>query len=325
MRRREFLTLLGGGAVAWPLAAHAQQQPVIGFLSVRSADDSASVLEAFRKGLGEGGYAERRNVRIEFRWAEGQVARLPALAAELAERRVTVIAAVGGEPAVLAARRVTSTIPIVYVGGADPLQAGIVTSLGRPEGNVTGVTLYSNALEPKKLQLLRELVPAASTVAALVNRQSPIAAVVRGDVEAAAKSLGQKIEFFDATTEREIEEAFSKIAQSKIGALVVSSNPFFSTAREKIIALAAHYAVPAIFDSRIQVAAGGLMSYGASYTDTYRQAGIYTSRVLSGAKPADLPVLLPAKFELAINMKTAKALGLNVPLHLQQLADEVIE
>jgi putative tryptophan/tyrosine transport system substrate-binding protein len=327
VKRRDFITLVGGAAAAWPLAAYAQQSkiPVIGFLSSRSASDSKDVTDAFLKGLNEVGFTDGREVRIEFLWANGQLDQLPALAKQLVDRRVTVIAAVGGEPTAFAAKRSTATIPIVFIGGGDPVKTGLVDSINRPSGNITGVTLYSNALEPKKLQLLRDLVPTATTIAVLVNPTSPQTQFVRTDVQVAAMSVGQKIQFLDASTEREIEEAFATISQTKIGALVVGSSPFFSTQREQIIALAARYAVPAIYDSRIQVVTGGLISYGSSYTETYQRAGVYAGRVLRGARTADLPILFPTKFELAINLKTAKALGLKVPLQLQQLADEVIE
>jgi putative tryptophan/tyrosine transport system substrate-binding protein len=328
MRRRNFIALLGGAAT-WPLAARAQQpaMAVIGFLSARTADDSAPVLAAFRSGLSETGYVEGRNARITFRWADGNLDRLPALAIELVQHRVDVIVAVGGDIAADAAKSATKTIPIVFVTGTDPAKTGLVASLGRPGNNITGVTLYSAVVEQKRLQLLRELVPAAAMFAGLVNPNKPRAIVEaqRANLETAARSLGQKIHIFDAGNEHEIEAAFVTIAQMKIGALLVGTDPLFSAYRNQIIDLAARYTVPAIYDSRIQVAAGGLISYGASYTETYRQAGIYTGRILRGTQPANLPVLLPTKFELVVNLKTAKALGLTVPLTLQASADEVIE
>jgi len=236
-----------------------------------------------------------------------------------------VIASVGGEPGIFAAKRSTTSIPIVFVGGSDPSKTGLVDSINRPGGNLTGATLYSNALEPKKLQLLRDLVPDATTIAVLVNPQTQTFRFVRSEIEAAAASLRQKISFLEATTEHEIEQAFATISQMTIRAVVVASNPFFSKQRHQIISLAANNKAASIFDSRIQVADGGLISYGTSYTETYRQAGVYVGRVLRGAKISDLPVLFPSKFEMAINLRTARSLGLDVPLHIQQLADEVIE
>jgi putative tryptophan/tyrosine transport system substrate-binding protein len=329
MRRRNFIQGIVGSAITWPFAARAQQpaMPVIGFLSARSEGDSVSVVAAFRSGLSETGYAEGRNVRITFRWADGNLDRLPTLATELVERHVDVIAAVGGEIAAHAAKSATKTIPVVFVIGTDPAKTGLVASINRPGNNVTGVTLYTIAVEQKRLELLRQLVPAAATFAVLVNPKQlkNIADARRADMEAAARSLGQKILIIDASNDREIEAAFATIVQMKIGALLVGTDPLFSTHRDPIIALAARHAVPAIFDSRIQVAAGGLISYGTSYTETYRAAGIYTGRILKGTKPADLPVLLPTKFELVINIKTAKALGLRIPDKLLALANEVIE
>ena len=326
MRRREFLGLAAGLVTGSP-AANAQQgsQPVVGFFSTRSLDDSKDVLAAFHRGLGEAGYAEGRNILIEYRWANGQADRLPQLADDLVKRQVSLIASVGGEPGIFAAKQSTTAIPIVFVGGSDPAKTGLVDSINRPNGNLTGVTLHSNALEPKKLQLLRELVPAATTIAVLLNPQTQTYRLVRADVEAAAASLGQGIQVFEARTAAEIEQQFSQITKQNIRALVVGSNPFFSQQRRQIVDLAARHSIPSIYDSRIQITEGGLISYGSSYIDEYRQAGIYVGRILRGAKVADLPVVFPSKFEMAINLKTAKALGLEIPLRFQQLADEVIE
>ena len=327
MRRREFIGLVAGAAVAHTSVGRAQQvsQPIVGFFSTRSPDDSKDVLAAFHRGLGEAGYTEGRNVLIEYRWANGEADRLPQLAHDLVRRQVSLIASVGGEPGIFAAKQSTTAIPIVFVGGSDPAKTGLVDSINRPTGNLTGVTLHSNALEPKKLQLLRELVPAAATIAVLLNPQTQMYRSIRADVEAAAASLGQGIQLFDARTAAEIEQQFSEIAKLNIRALLVGGNPFFSQQRRQIVDLAARYSIPAIYDSKIQVVEGGLISYGSSYTDAYRQAGVYAGRVLRGAKIADLPVVFPSKFEMAINLKTAKALHLDIPLRFQQLADEVIE
>ncbi len=325
IQRREFITLLGGVTV-WPLTARAQQaMPVVGFLSSRSANDSLSVEAAFHRGLGETGYVEGRNARIAHRWADGRFERLPALAAELVEQRVSVIAAVGGDITVHAAKAASTTIPIVMVAGDDPAKTGLVASLARPGGNITGVTLFSVIVEQKRLDLLRDLVSAVDILAVLLNPRVPNYEARRIETEAAAQTLGQKIHILDASTEREIETAFAALVQMKAGGLFVGTSPFFSTQRNQIVALAMRHGVPAIYDSRVQVEAGGLISYGASYADTYRQAGVYVGRILKGARPADLPVLLPTKFELVINLTTAKALGLAVPPSLLARADEVIE
>ena len=326
MKRRDFLGVLGGAAVAWPLTARAQKpaMPVIGFLSSRSASDSVAVEAAFRKGLAETGF-DYQNMRITHRWADGRFDRLPTLATELVEQRVSVIAAVGGDVTALAAKSATTTIPIVFVSGTDPAKTGLVASLARPGGNITGVTLFSVIVEQKRLELLRELVPATETVAVLLNQKSPLYENLRTEAEAAARSLGQRIQILDASTEREIETAFATAVQVKAGGLLVGTSPFFSTQRNQIMALAMRHGIPAIYDSRVQVEAGGLASYGTSYDETYRQAGVYAGRILKGAKPAELPVLLPTKFELVINSTTAKALALTIPPTLLARADEVIE
>jgi putative ABC transport system substrate-binding protein len=325
IKRREFITLLGGAA-AWPVAARAQQpaMPVIGYLSARSPEDTAHLVPAFRQGLGEGGFVEGQNVTIEYRWALGQVDRLPALAAELAGRPVTILVTTGGESAALAAKAATSTIPIVFSMG-DPVKAGLAASYNRPGGNATGINILSDTLEPKRLGLLRELVPQAVTIGFLLNPNFPSAESQSKDVQEAARAIGLQIHVLRANTDREIEAAFETIAQHRIAAVAVAASPFFDTRRDKLVALAARHSVPTIYQFREFVAAGGLVSYGIDPIDAYRQVGVYAGRILKGAKPADLPVLQPTKFELVINLKTAKALGLDVPLHLQQLADEVIE
>jgi putative tryptophan/tyrosine transport system substrate-binding protein len=323
VNRRECITLLGGAAAAWPLAARAQQAalPVIGFVSSRSPGESASVVAGFRQGLKEAGYAEGRNVHIAFRWAEGQYDRLPALAAELVEIQVAVILAAGGSQTGLAAKAATSTIPIVNIG-SDPDRVGLVASLNRPGGNVTGVSLLSWPLTPKRLELLRELVPTATIIGVLVNPNAPNTELESREIQAAARAIGQQIRILSATTEREIDAAFASVTQHGVGALVIGADAFFDSRRDLAVALAAQYEVPTIYSF---AAPGGLISYGASIPDGYRQAGIYVGRILKGEKPADLPILQPTKFELVINTKTAKALGLTVPPTLVAIADEVIE
>ena len=325
MRRREFITLLGGAAAAWPIAARAQQpaMPVVGFLSSRSAEDSARSVTAFRQALAEAGYVEGRNMTIEFRWAEGQFDRLPALAAELVGRRVDVLVAVGGNQAPRAAKAATSTIPIVFGTGEDPVKGGLVPSLNRPGANMTGVTFFTTLLGAKRLGLLRELVPKAEVIALLINQNSSQGQAK--DVQEAARDLGQRVVVLNGGSDADIDAAFASLAQHQVGALLVGADPFFNVRRDRLIALAARHAVPAIYQFRDYPLAGGLMSYGASISDLYQQVGIYVGRILKGDKPADLPVMLPTKFELVINLKAAKALGLTVPDKLLALADEVIE
>jgi putative tryptophan/tyrosine transport system substrate-binding protein len=326
MRRRDFITLLGGGAVPWPAAARAQQptMPVIGFLSSRGPGDSTNVLAAFHQGLNEAGYIEGRNVAIEYRWANGQYDRLPALAADLVGRQVTVIAAIGS-PSAPAAKATTTTIPIVFIIGFDPVEVGLVTSLARPGGNLTGVTVLGVELGSKRLELLHELVPAANIVAALVNPNTPAAETQSMDLQTAARALGLKLHVLHASTERDFDTVFATLLQLGAGGLVVGNDTFFSTRSEQLAALALRHAMPAIFQYREFAAAGGLMSYGGNLTDNYRLTGVYTGRILKGEKPADLPVMQSTKVELIVNLKTAKVLGLTLPLSLLGRADEVIE
>ena len=327
IRRREFVTLLSGAAVAWPLAARAQQQamPVIGFLGSASPEAYARRLRAFHQALKEIGYVEGQNVEVEYRWAEGQNNRLPALAAELVHRQVAVIAAAGGASA-LAAKAATTTIPIVFSVAVDPVEVGLVASLNRPGGNLTGVTSLNVEVGPKLLEVLHEMVPSATNIAMLVNPTNPsIAEFFSRGVQAAARALGLQLHTLQASTERDFDTVFSSLRQLRAGGLVIGDDALFTNRREQLAALALRYAVPTIFQNREWAAAGGLVSYGGSFLDGYRQLGVYTGRILGGDKPADLPVQQATRIDLIINLKTAKALGLTVPLTLLGRADEVIE
>jgi putative ABC transport system substrate-binding protein len=325
MRRREFITLVGGAAVAWPLAAGSQQPvPVIGFVHGGVPEGLTHLVAAFRQGLGETGYIEGKNVLIEFRWAEGHYDRLPVFVADLVHHQVTVIFA-GSIPAALAAKAATATIPIVFSAGADPVHIGLVASLNRPGSNVTGVNTLGGEVGTKVLGLLRELVPNVTVIAVLVNPTNPEAELTTRDVQAAASALGQQIQILNASSEREIDTAFASLINIRVGALLIGNDVLFNGHVKQLAALAARHAIPTMYDRREFAETGGLASYGPSLTDSYRQAGIYVGRILKGAKPADLPVMQPTKFELVINLKTAKTLGLTVPPVLLTSADEVIE
>jgi putative tryptophan/tyrosine transport system substrate-binding protein len=326
MRRREFIALLGGSAATWPLAALAQQPslPVIGYLESVSQGQFADLIPAFRKGLSETGFIDGQNVRIEYRWAEGQYDRLPTLTAELVHDHATLIfttALISAQ----AAKAVTTTVPIVFVSGPDPVQLGLVASLNRPGGNLTGVTLFTSTVGAKRLQLMRELLPAATTFAFVVNPSNTRADSDVEEMETAARALGQQIIVAKASTDRDLETAFATLAQRSIQALVIGGDPFFNGQAQQLVALASHYAIPTVYPLHEFAAAGGLMSYGSSISDAYRQAGIYAGHILKGAKPADLPVMQPTKFELVINLKTARTLGVEIPATLLARADEVIE
>ncbi len=326
MKRREFITLLGGAAAAWPLAASAQQpaMPVIGFLSGTSPETAR--LRAFRQGLKDAGFIEGENVAIEYRWADDQTDRLPALAAELAQRRVAVIAAIGGIPSALAAKAATNTIPIVFLVGVDPVRLGLVSSLARPSGNLTGINVINSELASKRLELLRAMVPGAIRIGVLVDptNASGTDATLR-DVGAAARTMGLQIQVLNASTSLELDAAFATLVRERSDALIVGSTPFLFDRRVQLALLAARHAAPAIYQDRHHAEVGGLISYGASLGDAYRHVGVYAGRILKGAKPADLPVVQPTRFELVINVSTARMLGLTVPDALLATADEVIE
>ena len=328
MRRREFITLLGGAAAGWPLTARAQQpaMPVIGLLGSESPDLWAGRMRAFHQGLGETGYVDGRNVAIEYRWAEGHNDRLPALAADLVRRRVTVIAAPGSTPATLAAKAATSTIPIIFWIGSDPIELGLVVSLNRPEGNLTGVTTLNHGLVAKRVQLLHEVVPGTNSIAVLINPTSPtLTKISIGDAQAAVRSLGLELHILNASTERDFDLVFANLIQLRAAGLVIGTDTFFSSRLEQLAALSVRHAVPTIYHFREFAAAGGLMAYGGSLADAFRGTGVYTGRILKGEKPANLPVQQVTRVELYINLKTAKALGLDIPLPLIGRADELIE
>ena len=326
MRRREFITFVGGAAAAWPLLARAEQpaMPVVGFVNAASAQGAAEQLAAFLKGLEENGYVEGRNVAIEYRWAESQFDRLPAMVADLVHRQVAVIAATS-TPAALAAKAATTTIPIVFQVGSDPVAVGLVASLNRPGGNLTGITSLNVEIGPKRLELLRELVPTATIFALLVNPTNPNAETLSRDLQAAARSLALQLHVLHASTELDLDTVFTTLTQLRAGGLVIGPDAFFNDRSEQLAALTVRHEVPAISQYREFAAAGGLMSYGGGTTDSFHQVGVYTGRILKGEKPADLPVVQTTKAEMILNLKTAKALGLTVPLPLIGRADEVIE
>jgi ABC-type uncharacterized transport system substrate-binding protein len=328
MTRRELITLLGSAAAAWPLAARAQQpaMPVIGFLSSASPEGSAQVVRFFRDGLSEAGFVEGQSVAIEYRWARDQNDQLPALALDLVQRQVALIVTAGGTQTALAAKAATGTIPIVFLLGSDPVKVGLVDSFNRPGGNITGVTIVTVQLLEKRLELVRELVPAALVIGLLVNPANPNAASAARDLQTAGRVLGQQVRVLNAGTKTELFGVFSDLVKQQLGALIVSADPFFTVnSRELLIALSIRHAVPTVYANRESAIAGGLISYGASQGDSLHQAGVYAGRILKGAKPADLPVLQPTKFDLVINLRTAKVIGLDVPPMLLARADEVIE
>jgi putative ABC transport system substrate-binding protein len=325
LNRREFITLLGGAAVAWPLAARTQQpMPVVGFLLAGAPKPLQAPLAGFRRGLAESGYVEGQNVAIEYRFAEGRVDRLPVLAAELVRQQVVVLVASSPDGA-LAAKRATATIPIVFSVGGDPVQLGLIASLSRPGGNVTGVFQFTAALEAKRLGLLHQMVPKATTLAALVHANYAAADSQVRDVRDAAARLDIQLVVLTANSESDFDAVFATLAQQRVGGLLVCASPFFYSRHERLVAQAAHHSVPAIYEWREIAAAGGLMSYGTSLVDAYQQAGAYAGRILKGAKPADLPAVQSTKFEFVINLRTAKALGLDIPGNLLSFVDEVIE
>jgi putative ABC transport system substrate-binding protein len=326
MRRRDFIGLVGSAALPWPLAARAQDgMPVIGFMHTASLDRFAYLVAAFRKGLAEEGYVEGRNVAMEYRWAEGHYDRLPKLASELVARHVNVLAATGGDESGLAAKAATTTIPVVFQIGGNPIQLGLVARFNRPGGNLTGTTLLSIETAPKRLQLLHEIVPDATNVAVLVNPTDPGAETQSAQLKSAARTVGMRIKFFQAATDADIDSAFAGMAAQSAKALVVQADPFFTSRRDRLVGLANRNVIAAVYPFREFSASGGLISYGADISEVFRQTGIYVGRILKGDKPSDLPVQQPTKFDLAINLKTAKALGLSVPATLLATADEVIE
>jgi putative tryptophan/tyrosine transport system substrate-binding protein len=331
MKRREFITLISGAVAApsllWPLAARGQarRMPVVGYLTSRGPDDGAPLAAAFRRGLRDADFIEGQNIRIEYRWGRGQFDSLKTMAEELTRMPVAVLAATGGEPAVLAAKAATSTIPIVFAMSADPVRLGLATSYNRPGRNATGMSILTTTLEPRRLRLLRELLPGAAAIGVLVNPNFPPANDQVRDVEDAAGALGVAVRVFRANDERDIDAAFDEMARPRIDALAVAGAPFFDTQRTRIVELAARHSIPAMYHFREYPAAGGLMSYGIDIVDVHRQIGLYVGQILKGAKPAELPIMLPGKFEFVINLKAAKALGVKTSDNLLSLADEVIE
>jgi putative ABC transport system substrate-binding protein len=327
MRRREFISLLGGALAAWPLAAQAQRaaRPVIGFLGPASAAGYAPHLKGLREGLGEFGFVEGDSIEVEYRWADNQRDRLPALAEELIRRPVAVLVAGGASAAALAAKGATVTIPVVFGIGADPVKLGLVASMNRPGGNVTGVSFLANALAAKQLGLLRELIPTDTVIGVLINPNNPVAASDTSEIEAAARSLGQQIRIIHVGTDQEFDPAFAALGAQRVGALLIAPDALFTNGRERLVTLATRQHLPAIYWTSLFPEAGGLVSYGTDVKEAFRQVGVYTGRILKGEKPSDLPVVQSVKFELAINLKTAKTLGLSVPTSLLATADEVIE
>lgn len=327
MRRRDFIKVIAGSAAAWPLGTQAQQgaMPVIGFMSGRAPEDSAHLVAAFRQGLAETGFVEGQTVTIEFRWAHGDYDRLPALAADLVSRKVAVLVGVGGDVSALAAKKATATIPVVFGMGDDPVKAGIVASFNRPDGNVTGFTVWTSEMESKRLGLLREMVPAVQLIGVLVNPKFPPSSHELSDLELAAKGIGQRLFVASANNDAELDSALASLGQQRVGGFLVTAAPFFDTRLERIVGFAAQNRLPAIYQFREYAVAGGLISYGPNIVESYRNAGLYVGRILKGEKPADLPVLQPTKFDFVINLKTAKTLGLTVPPTLLAEAGEVIE
>jgi len=326
MRRRDFITLLGGAAAAWPVAARAQPaMPVIGFLSSLAPSDLGLVVPGFYQGLNEVGFIEGRNIAIEYRWAQGNYQRLPAMSADLVNRKVAVLAAISGTPAAMAAKAATTTIPIVFAIGGDPVAPGLVANLSRPGGNVTGVSFFNAPLTSKRLELARELVPDGRLIAMLVNPENPPSVAEGENAQATAAALGQRVLMLNASKPADIDAAFAAVKQQQARALVVSSDPFFFIERVKLVVMMARDAVPTVFADREQAEAGGLISYGASRVDAYRQAGNYVGRIVKGEKPGELPVVLPTKFHVLVNLKTAKALRFEIPATVLARADEVIE
>jgi putative ABC transport system substrate-binding protein len=327
MKRRDFITLLGGAAAAWPLAARGQQAavPVIGFLNSGAPEAFVDRVAGFHRGLKEAGFIERQNVTIEYAWARGQLAELPKLAADLVRLPVSVIAATGNTPSALAARQETSTIPIVFISGSDPVEIGLVASMNRPGGNATGVSSINNDLSAKRLQILRDLVPGATRIAFLTNSTNPATQQEALALQKIVAGVGLQVVVVRAAIGSELETAFATLVQQGAGALIVTADPFFNNERDQIVALAARHRIPAIYSDRVNATAGGLLSYGPSLVQLYSQVGAYTGLILKGAKPADLPVVQPTKFELIINLKTARTLGLTIPPGVLAIADEVIE